>query len=88
VLRIQRSANGKVVFTLCGRIEEDDLAELRRLLSGEKADQHTVLDLKNVTIVDRNAVQFLARCEARSIQLENCPAYIREWIRSDRAREM
>jgi hypothetical protein len=84
VLKIQRSANGKVVFTLIGRIEEEDLAELRRLLTREKADQHIVLDLKNVTIVARNAVMFLACCEATKIQLENCPAYIREWIRRDR----
>jgi hypothetical protein len=88
VLKIQRSANGKVVFALCGRIEEDGLAELDRLLGSEKAGQHIVLDLKNVTIVDGNAVKFLSRCEASSIQLENCPAYIREWIRRDRAREM
>jgi hypothetical protein len=87
VLRIQRSVNGEVVFTLCGRIEEGDLAELGRLLDGEPTDQHIVLDLKNVTIVGPNAVKFLARCEASSIQLENCPGYIREWIRSDRASE-
>jgi hypothetical protein len=87
VLKIQRSANGKIVFALCGRIEEDDLAELGRLLAGEKADQHIVLDLKNVTIVDRNTVRFFSRCEASSIQLENCPAYIREWIGRDRATE-
>ena len=88
MLRIQRSANGKVVFTLCGRIQEDGLAELDRLLDSEKAGQHIVLDLKNVTIVDGNAVKFLARCEASSIQLENCPAYIREWISRDQATGM
>jgi anti-anti-sigma regulatory factor len=87
VLKIQRSANGKIIFTLCGRIEGGDLVELRRLLAGEKADQHIVLDLKNVTIVSGNAVKFLAHCESSSIQLMNCPGYIREWIRSDRASE-
>jgi hypothetical protein len=88
VLKIQRSANGKVVFALCGRIEEDGLAELGRLLGSEKAGQRIVLDLKNVTIVDGNTVKFLAQCEANSIQLENCPAYIREWIRRGRTTEM
>lgn len=87
MLKIQRSANGKVVFSLCGRIEEGDLAELKRILAGEKAGQHTVLDLKNVTIVDQNAVNFLSRCEAKGIQLANCPAYIREWIGIERPRE-
>jgi hypothetical protein len=39
-----------------------------------------VLDLRDVTLVNEGAVKFLADCEADSIQLENCPAYIREWI--------
>ena len=30
------------------------------------------------------AVSFPARYEADSIQLKNCPAYIREWIRGER----
>jgi len=40
--------------------------------------------LKDVTLVDRDAVKFLALCEADSITLENCPAYIREWIERER----
>jgi len=39
-----------------------------------------VLDLRGVTLVNEGAVKFLAGCEADSIKLENCPAYIREWI--------
>jgi hypothetical protein len=38
------------------------------------------LDLEEVKLVDREAVRFLAACEARGIQLRNCPSYIREWI--------
>jgi anti-anti-sigma regulatory factor len=88
VLKIQRSANGKVVFTLSGRIEYQDVAELQRILAVEKANRQLVLDLKNVTIVDRDAVKFLSRCEAKGIQLENCPAYIREWMGIERPREL
>ena len=80
MLKIQRSANGRVVFTLSGRIEEDDVEELRQVLALEKAGQHVVLDLRDVTLVNQGAVKFLARCEADGIKLENCPAYIREWI--------
>ena len=86
VLRIQRSANGKVVFTLSGRIEAEDIEELHRLFSLETGDRHLVLDLKDVTLVHRDAVKYLARCEARNIELENCPAYIREWIEQERSR--
>ncbi len=83
MLKIKRSANGKIIFTLSGRIEIDDVAELQRLLALELSDHNLALDLADVTLVDREAVKFLARCEADSIELENCPPYIREWIQQE-----
>jgi anti-anti-sigma regulatory factor len=80
MLKIQRSANGRVHFTLSGRIEAEDVKELRQLLDLETNGHQLVLDLRNVTLVSEDAVKFLAGCEADSIKLENCPAYIREWI--------
>ena len=80
-LKIQKSARKEVVvFTLSGRIEAEEVAELQRLFEVEGQDHHIVLDLKEVKLVNRDAVRFLARCEANSTRLENCPAYIREWI--------
>jgi anti-anti-sigma regulatory factor len=85
MLRIQRYCNqGVVVFSLSGRIQIEDAGELQRLLTLEGADQNVALDLQDVTLVDRDALKFLARCEAESIKLENCPAYIREWIDRER----
>jgi hypothetical protein len=80
MLKIQRKANGKVTFTLSGRIEAEDIEELRGLLELEGASSHIVLDLKDVTLVDRDAIKFLTDCEADSIKLQNCPPYVREWI--------
>jgi hypothetical protein len=80
MLRIQRSANGRVVFKLSGRIEADDMKELGELLALETARQELVLDLRDVTLVNQDAVTFLSGCEADGIKLENCPAYIRAWI--------
>ena len=80
MLRIQRSANDKVIFTLSGRIEAEHLEELQRVCSLETVNRLLVLDLKDVTLVARDAVKYLARCEANGVLLENCPAYIREWI--------
>lgn len=87
MLKIQRSANDKVVFTLSGRIEPEDVAELQRLLGLEVAGQLLALDLQDVTLLDRDAVKFLARREADGIQLKNCPAYIREWIKRETDRK-
>jgi hypothetical protein len=42
------------------------------------------LDLKDLTLVDQDAIRFLERCETGNIQLKNCPAYIREWITKGR----
>jgi len=86
MLKIRRSANGKIVFTLSGRIEIEDVAELQRLLALELGDRNVALDLTDVTLVDREAVKFLAHCEADSIALENCPPYVREWIQRENAR--
>jgi hypothetical protein len=80
MLRIQRKANGKVIFTLSGRIEAQDIDELRRLFDLEDIGRQIALDLRDVTLVDRDGIKFLAVCEANGTQLENCPAYIREWI--------
>jgi STAS domain len=81
MLKIQRSAHGAfVVFALSGRIQGTDVAELQRLLDLEANTQTLRLDLHEVKLVDREAVRFLARCEAAGITLVHCPAYIRAWI--------
>ena len=80
MLRIQRKANGKVIFTLSGRIEAEDIDELRNLLELESPGRKIALDLKDVTLVHRDGLTFLSQCEADRVDLENCPPYIREWI--------
>jgi hypothetical protein len=80
MLGIQRKANGKAIFILSGRIEAEDIDELRGLFELEGTGLKIALDLRDVTLVDRDGVKFLAVCEVNGIQLENCPAYIREWI--------
>jgi hypothetical protein len=81
VLRIQKSIErNKVVFSLSGRIEAEDVAELERLCRSEADDHSLVLDLEDVRLVNREAIKFLADCEAHGTKLRNCPAYVREWI--------
>lgn len=84
-LRIQRSVErGRLVFTLMGRIQADQVPELTDLLRRESSAQDVLLDLDQVKLVDRDAVLFLALSEARGIQLRNCPGFIREWINRER----
>ena len=84
MLRIQRSENGEVVFTLSGQMDEEPIAELETLISSEANGRRIVLDLKDLTLVNESAISFLERCEANSIALKNCPAYVREWINAQR----
>ncbi len=86
MLRIDRSSNGKVVFKVSGRMATENVAELEELFRSEGHGREIVLDLADLTLVDRDAVKFLATCEADSIKLKNCPAYIRQWITKERER--
>lgn len=80
MLKIQRRANGDVVFTVSGRLAADNVDDLAALLDGEAAGRTVVLDLKDLVLVDRDIVRFLRACEGHGVTLRNCPLYIREWI--------
>ena len=80
MLKIQRTANGDVVFTVSGRLEADNVSELSALLAAEQRGRTRVLDLKDLVAVDGDAVRFLRMCEADGIVLRNCPPYIRAWM--------
>ena len=84
MLKIQRATNKQVVLTLSGRMDAENVGELKGLIESEAKGRRIVLELSDLTLVDRDAVKFLERCETESIKLENCPAYIREWIARER----
>jgi len=84
MLKITRAANGELVWTLSGRMDAENVIELKSLFKSEAEGRRIVLDLKDLTLVDREAVRFLESCETDSIKLKNCPAYIREWITRER----
>jgi ABC-type transporter Mla MlaB component len=81
MLKIRRSeGTGFATLALSGRIEERDLPELQELLDAEAKTTKLTLDLAEVKLVDREAIRFLAACETRGIELNDCPSYIRRWI--------
>ena len=80
MLKILRTANGDVVFTVSGRLEAHNISELSTLLAAEQGGRPRVLDLKDLVLVDGDAVRFLRTCEADSIVVRNCPPYIRAWM--------
>jgi anti-anti-sigma regulatory factor len=88
MLKILRSTKDEsVTLTLIGRIEGESLEELKRLMWAEASRRNLVLEMKDVTLVDQSVIRYLARREADSITLENCPAYIRDWIAAEKGRK-
>ena len=83
MLKIQRTANGYVVFAVSGRLEADSLRELSALLEGESSARAVTLELRDLVLVDRDAVGFLRACAEKGIALRNCPQYIQTWMASD-----
>jgi predicted metal-binding protein len=82
-LRIERSVRqGTIIFTLSGRMKAEEVAEVKALFAMDH--RSIVLDLRDLRLADRDAVKFLRDCEADGMKLENCPAYVREWMERER----
>ena len=71
-----------VVLRISGRVTGEAVSMLRALL--EQEDGILTIDLKDVRLVDGDAIQLLAKHESNGTQIKNCPRYIREWIRRER----
>jgi len=86
MVRIERSANGHVVFTLSGRMQTEDIEQIRQLLAVETSGQQVMFNLRYVTLVNQDTVAFLAHCEVNGIKLEGCPLYVRNWVDQEKRR--
>ena len=84
MLRIQREANGEVVLKISGRLDGENLTELKKLIESDGTDRRIVLDLRELMLLDHEAVGFLSECDSDGIELKNCPPYICEWIARQR----
>ena len=71
-----------VVLRISGRIARGDVDVLRSALDQERGA--IAIDLAEVGLVDRGAVNLLVLIETRGVELRNCPPYIREWIARER----
>lgn len=82
--RIDRVAiNHLIVLLVSGKLTGEHVETLRNLLQQESGS--VAIDLKNVSLVDRDAVQLLAFAEREGTELRYCPKYVREWINRERA---
>ena len=70
-----------VTILLNGVFREDSLPELEEsICRARHARQRVFIDLSEVTLVDRKAVQYFANQPVEEVKLINCPVYLRRWI--------
>ena len=68
-----------VLLHISGHLQEEHINMIDDLLAKETGP--VALDLDEVTLIDREAVRFLATLDAQGVGLRNCPEFIREWMR-------
>ena len=74
-------AQRSITLWLNGKFSEDSIPELAQsLLSAKQQHDSVVLDLSEVTLVDRLAVRYFSEQASEEVKLVNCPIYLKRWI--------
>jgi hypothetical protein len=83
MLKITKQAENARV-SLHGHFTGEYVPEVEKALAGNgcKGDR-LALDLRNVTFVDRKAMEFLSRAKSKKIRIENVPSYVTRWIEQE-----
>ena len=86
MLKITKQAENARIsrVSLHGHFTGEYIPEVEKALSenGCKGAK-LALDLRNVTFVDRTAMEFLCRSDSKKIRIENIPSYVTRWIEQD-----
>lgn len=80
VLRREETAD-RIFLALAGRMTANGIGELRRELDEARRQRKPViLDLGEVTLLDRVSAEFLNSVASPMVRFENCPQYLQRWI--------
>jgi hypothetical protein len=78
-----------VTVAVIGTIEQEYLPELEAVIAASVRDhRHLAFDLSQVRLAGRETVAFFVTGEGRRAHLEGCPAYLREWLKSENRRHL
>ena len=70
--------------SLHGHLTGEYVPEVEKALSENGCKRGNVaLDLRNVTFVDRPAMEFLRRAKSKAIRIDNTPSYVTRWIEQE-----
>ena len=81
--RLSRVLSGKrVTFEFNGELTGKELPEIAAMIERERPGR-IVLDLANLTLASREAVEYLRQAADDWAELVNCPPYICRWIEAE-----
>lgn len=70
-----------VILMLDGKFSKEAIADLEHSICEARGHRQTIyIDLSEVTLVDRKAVQYISGQANKDVRLVNCPNYLRRWI--------
>jgi anti-anti-sigma regulatory factor len=77
--------NNVVRVNLHGHFTAEYVPEVKKTLStnGYKSGK-VILDLRNVSFVDRLAMEFLRGTKFTRVKIKNTPSYVTRWIEQER----
>ena len=80
-ITVRPGESGSRTLALAGTIGADSVQKIHQLIKDVQQTRNpVVLDMGEVTLMDRVAARFLARQKKRGVALVNCPGYIAHWI--------
>jgi anti-anti-sigma regulatory factor len=70
-------------ISLHGYFTAEYVPEVKKSLSIGHRGKEVVLDLINVTFVDRTAMEFVREAKSTRIKIENAPSYVKRWMQQE-----
>ena len=70
--------DGITVLRIAGHVEVDYVNKIEEMIARQNGP--IALDLKELTLVDRDAVTYLSSWKRKGIEFRNCPPVLTEWI--------
>ena len=77
----KRSDRHTTTIQLIGRMQAKQVPAVQAVIN--QSTPRIVLDLRELTLVDVEAVRFLRSCRRGGLALLHCPPYIRSWIANE-----
>lgn len=78
---VASNQSDSLTLAIAGTVNQEALPEIALLIDhGRRDHEKVILDLSEVTLLDRAAAQFFADQFQGGVRLVNCPVYIRHWI--------